>query len=288
MFQYTAAPEGSFRQFRNQRVSAPSLLPAVSLVAGLTLGAGVEEAHATKSEPFKEANVHFETNASGCDMGIQMFFDTEGVTTLSVEDPNDDVIYSVEVTAGMADIGGQTEGFLEGVEPQIDELLAELGCEPSDEGEPIPLAELFAAFPAGKYEFEGQGGGATFEGSATLTHNIPAGPEITAPLDGTVVSANEDLLIEWEEVTDPILPGLGPVDIVGYHIVVAAIGQSPAQLDIDVAEDVFSVTVPEQFLEPGTVYEFEVLATDKGGNQTITEGGAVCTEPITQDKCFLP
>ena len=29
-------------------------------------------------EPFKRTNIHFETNASACDMGIQMSFDTDG------------------------------------------------------------------------------------------------------------------------------------------------------------------------------------------------------------------
>jgi len=283
MFQYRTAPEGSFRQFCNQRASACSLLPAVSLVAGLTLAAGVEEAHATKSEPFKLTNIHFETNETACDMGIQISFDTEGITELSIEDPDDQVIYSAQSTAGMADIGGQTEGFLEGVEPPVEGI----GCEPDPEGV-ISVEDLFTAFPAGKYEFEGQGGGVTFEGSAILTHNIPAGPVIIAPAGGTVVSANEDLLIEWEEVTDPIIPSLGPVQIVGYHIVVAAIGQPSAQLDVDVLDDVTSVTVPAEFLQPGTVYEFEVLATDKGGNQTITELGAVCTAPTTPANCDLP
>ena len=43
----------------------------------------------------------------------------------------------------MKAVGGQTEGFLEGVEPQITELLEVLGCEPSDEEEEISLEELF-------------------------------------------------------------------------------------------------------------------------------------------------
>jgi hypothetical protein len=32
------------------------------------------------------------------------------------------------------------------------------------------------------------------------------------------------------------------------------------------------VTVPNELLEPGTEYTFEVLAIEEGGNQTITEG----------------
>ena len=46
--------------------------------------------------------------------------------------------------------------------------------------------------------------------------------------------------------------------------------------------------VRKQFLEPNRIYEFEVLATEKGGNQTITEGGAFCTPPIAAEDCELP
>ena len=59
-----------------------------------------------------------------------------------------------------------------------------------------------------------------FEGEAKLTHKIPAGPEITAPVDGAVVPHDAPLLIRWKKVTRPILPSLGPVEIVGYHVVV--------------------------------------------------------------------
>jgi hypothetical protein len=44
--------------------------------------------------------------------------------------------------------GGQTEGFLEGIEPQITELLNALGCAPSSEEGTSNLAAVFAAWPA--------------------------------------------------------------------------------------------------------------------------------------------
>ena len=90
----------SCRRFCYQRVSASSWLPAVSLLAGLTLCAGLQEAHAQGEEPFKFMNIHFETNASGCDMGIQILFDTDGVTELSIEDPNGVVVFSSQTASG--------------------------------------------------------------------------------------------------------------------------------------------------------------------------------------------
>ena len=174
------------------------------------------------------ANIHFETNASACDMGIQILFDTDGITEGSVTDPNRRRIYSFQSAGGMKAIGGQTEGFLEGVEPQITELLSALGCEPSDEEGEISLEELFTAFPAGDYTFRGTRTGAKFKDQATLTHFIPAGPDIVAPAEGTVVP-DEAASHRLGPVTEAILttnPDLGPVNIVGYHVVVV---EEPAE-----------------------------------------------------------
>ena len=154
-------------------------------VTGVALAAAATPAIAAQPEPFKLTNIHFETNASACDMGIQISFDTDGITEGSVEDPNDQIVYSFRAVDSMENTHDQTEGFQERVEPPIIDLESALGCEPSDDA--ISLTELFTAWPAGTYEFEGRSGGVEFEGIAKLTHKIPAGPEITAPGDGDVV-----------------------------------------------------------------------------------------------------
>src|SRR5262245_26235491 len=103
-----------------EHLKASLWLPAVPLVAGLAFCAGLQEASAAPAdEPFDAASLHFETNATDCDMGVQMFFDSPGVTEMTVKDPNGHVVYSVHTFEGMADVGGLTESFLEGVEPQI-------------------------------------------------------------------------------------------------------------------------------------------------------------------------
>ena len=245
-------------------------LPLVGLA--LAALAPAEARAADPPEPFKVANIHFETNASACDMGIQLIFDTEGITDGSVEDPEGKKIYTFHSKGAMKETGGQTEGFLEGIEPQITELIEALGCAPSDEEEEVSLDDLFEAFPAGVYTFKGKGGGVRSEGEATLSHAIPAGPVITAPANGSIVP-DAPLLIDWNAVTQPILSNLGPVTIVGYHvIVVEGGGEALPQLDIDVPASATSVTVPSQYLEPNTFYNFEILATEASGNQTISEG----------------
>ncbi len=263
-------------------------------VAGVALAAAATTpATAAQPEPFKLTNIHFETNASACDMGIQISFDTDGITEGSVEDPNEQVVFSFRAVDGMEVTQDVTEGFQERVEPPIIDLESALGCEPSPDA--ISLSELFATWPAGTYEFEGRSGGVEFEGIARLTHKIPAGPEITAPDDGAVVPHDAPLLIRWKKVTGPILPNLGPVEIVGYHVVVVDVtnpvlppGKLKTALDADLSKTETTFLVPKQYLEPNRIYEFEVLATDKGGNQTITEGGAFCTPPIAPANCELP
>ncbi|NWF67979.1 MAG: hypothetical protein HXY40_02720 [Chloroflexi bacterium] len=49
-------------------------------------------------------------------------------------------------------------------------------------------------------------------------------------------------------------------------------GFSQPLLDIHVAADRRRLSVPVEFLQPGTTYELEVLAIEESGNQTITNG----------------
>ena len=157
MFRCHPRPDRSRKESRAPSAKVLLWLPTGLLAAGMAPATTVQAADAarTPAEPFKVANIHFETNASACDMGIQIIFDTDGITKGLVKDPNGRRIYSFQSAGGMKAIGGQTEGFLEGVEPQITELLAALGCEPSDEEEEISLDDLFEAFPAGDYTFKG-------------------------------------------------------------------------------------------------------------------------------------
>lgn len=243
--------------------------------------------------PFKITNIHFETNSSACDMGIQFSFDTDGITEGEIDNPFDQTVFFLRAVRGQEETHDITEVFQERVEPPIVELEQALGCEPSDDA--ITLTELLSNWPAGTYEFDGVTGREEFEGAAVLTHKVPAGPVITAPEDGVIVPHDANLTIRWQKVSTPILPFLGPVTVVGYHVVVADVtvpvlppGRTKTVFDVDVSRSETSMLVPKQFLEPGRIYEFEVLATEKGGNQTITEGGVFCTPPIAEADCEAP
>lgn len=292
MIQYSVEPDRSQLPVFRPRVPASVWSLSVLLVAAPVPGIAPRDALAAPpSEPFKIAAIHIETNASACDMGIQIFFDTEGITSGFVESPGGRRIYQFSAKGSMKETGGQSEGFLEGLEPQITELLDEFDCEPGDEGV-SSLDDFLDAFPEGDYTFKGGKPGAKFESIAALNHKIPAGPEIVAPAAGTGgLNPNANLTIDWNAVTGPIIPELGPIDpadIVGYHVIVVDTATEPApELDVDVPSDVTDFLVPAQYLLPNKVYQVEVLATEDGGNQTISED-FFCTAPIATVDCELP
>jgi hypothetical protein len=256
--------------------------------------ASMAEKPRDEEQPFKQTNIHFETNASACDMGIQMSFDTDGITEAEVENPYGDVVFSMRSVYGMEETFDVTEMFQERVEPPISDLIDELGCE-DVEDEAVMLSDLLAAWPEGWYEFDGESRGEEFEGEARLTHRIPAGPEILAPEDGDIVDDDKHLRIRWRKVRRPLVSYLGPIEIAGYHIVVVDVtdptlepGATKYGIEADVPAGENSFLVPKQFIEPGRIYEFEVLATEVFGNETITEGGVFCTPPVTDDACEAP
>jgi hypothetical protein len=140
--------------------------------------------------------------------------------------------------------------------------------------EEFSFEDLKAKFPEGQYRVRAASfDGSILTGSATFTHDVPAPPTVTHPAEGAVVSTS-DLEIEWEDVTETV--DGGPVTITGYEVIVTKVdhtdphGFSQPILDVHLPADRNSLSIPIQFLEPGTEYELEVLALEVSGNQTIT------------------
>ena len=210
-----------------------------------------------------------ETNASDCDSGIQIFFDGEAWKNVKISTPLGRTIFDIRLKGSLNGFG-LTEHFNESMEPPMEELVnafPELEC---DEPE-FTLQEFFELFPEGLYEFEGTTvEGDKLDGEAEFLHIIPASPVIVTPAEG-VAQDPSDTVISWLAVTDPILADLGPVDIVGYQVIVETLEEPPLQYVIDLPASSLAVTVPPEFLEPDTEYKFEILAIDASGNQTIVE-----------------
>lgn len=193
--------------------------------------------------PFEEVKIIIEVNATDGDAGLQIFFDAEDWREVEVFGPDGQTIFEVE---GQSSLGehGMTELFIESAEPSFEDL---------------PLEEFLLRFPAGEYRFSGVTiEGDVLVGAATLTHAIPDGPVIVSPEEDSVQDPN-NTVVRWEPVADP--PGS---EIVGYQVIVEG-------FSVELPATATSVTVPPEFLEPGTEYSFEVLAIEESGNQTITE-----------------
>ncbi|HNP28503.1 MAG TPA: hypothetical protein PKK23_05630 [Nitrospirales bacterium] len=154
---------------------------------------------------------------------------------------------------------------------------------PSEEANEV-VRTFLSKFPAGHYEYEGKTvDGAELEGEATLTHVLPALPEIKAPVSRTDEPPQVDrfnLVIEWNPVTTQFLHN-GPVEVIEYQVIldqveplrtIPWIDGSARRGLINVPGHVTRLTVPPEYLLPGTLYEFEVLAIEASGNTTISVG----------------
>ena len=92
-------------------------------------------------------------------------------------------------------------------------------------------------------------------------------------MTGTPVP-RDDLIIGWDQVTETTTGA--PVTISGYEVIITKEvpddpnGFSRPTYDVHVTPTQNALSVPAEFLEPGTVYELEVLALERSGNQTIT------------------
>lgn len=269
---------------RRDRLFSPCLpqalsrLPAAMLAAGLTLGAFAQDARGQDEDGilFSDVSIILETNATDCDTGLQLFFDGDPWKSVIAQDPDGERILQVSAKGSLLGFG-LTEQFNETNEPVMAELVEGFPDLECDEPE-FTLEELFELFPEGIYEFEGRTvEGDEIEGEATLSHVIPAPPEIVAPSEDDPQNPN-NVVIMWNRVDAPILPGFGrgplldEVEIVGFHVVVEREDPEPLVVfTVDLPADATQVKVPPEFLQSGAIYKFEVLQIDVSGNQTIAE-----------------
>ena len=205
------------------------------------------------------AKLLIEHNATDEDTGFQIATDGDAWNDLIITGPDGNAILSVSTVGAMRNVG-LTEMFFETQEP---------------ENAVAPIDEWIANLPEGTYSFSGTDvEGTTTQGEATLTHDTPAGPVITAPEEDAVVSADEDLTISW----DPVAVTIDDVEVnvTHYQLIVEEDVESEHQgfgktiYSVTVPSTVTSMRVPSEFLAAGTAYAFEVLAIEESGNQTLS------------------
>jgi hypothetical protein len=238
---------------------AKAFMPAGILVLAFAIGLVPIPGVAGEGEPLKDVKFIIEHNATDEDTGFQVFLDGERWNRLEVESPTGRSLLEVR-TRGPLRFLGLTEFFFETTEPP---------------NKQVPIGVLLEHFPEGEYELEAHAvGGGVMTGEARLTHVIPKGPEILTPRRGQVVDP-DNAVVSWKPVTESIRGE--PVEIVGYEVIIGKLVDAPPPpgfsklvLSVHVTGRTTSLTAPPEFFEPATEYEFEVLALEVGGNQTIS------------------
>ena len=222
----------------------------------------------TEGEEFETAMLFVEHNATDADTGIQGNFGGEAWTELCIWKPDGELVLSVRPEGAMADLG-VADLFFESREPPNDER---------------SIDELLSAFPEGDYLVGATGfDGTARVASAAFTHDIPTEPAITSPRlaedeedAADLVLARRDVVVSWEAVTETL--NGDPANITGYEVIVTKVdhddpnGLSRPVYDVHLGPDATSLPVPDEFFEPATLYELEVLALEVSGNQTISLG----------------
>ncbi|MGI0013211.1 MAG: hypothetical protein ACREBU_07190 [Nitrososphaera sp.] len=248
------------------------LLAAVlsTTFAGLFMGVqfasageeGSKKAVSTDSDSptIEQAKLIIEHNAADEDTGFQGFVDGDGWNRMTLTGPDGRQLdFKAKGELGQL---GLTELFFETVEP---------------ENADVPISEILETLPEGDYTYESTGievGEKLGKASATalLTHDIPAAPELLTPEEDEEVPV-DDLLVSWEPV-DKTIDGRD-VNIIAYQLIIEKDEEPHPNmigtfgLSMYLPADVTEITVPGEFFEPSTDYEWELLAIEESGNQTI-------------------
>jgi hypothetical protein len=242
-------------------IAALGLVP-LALIA-VAVSSALRAAEAGRSIPLKEAKLNIEHNATDEDTGFQGAIDSEGWRNLTVRGPDGEVL-TFQTRGDMNELG-LTELFFETVEPANAD---------------VPIEEVLDTLPEGKYTISGTAvedgtPAGTTSGVALLTHNIPEGPRLISPADGSTVPTS-GVVASWAPVSKTITGK--PVKIIAYQLIIEK--DAPVDrhmigkfgLSMYLPPTTTSIAVPNGFLEPATAYNWEVLAIEESGNQTLSSG----------------
>jgi hypothetical protein len=244
------------------------IVGVVAAMASSCTSAGQEPDCPIEGEVLETAKLYIEHNATDADTGVHGVFGGEAWSELCIWAPDGELIMVVDPQGPLGDLT-VSDLFFESREPPNDEFT---------------IDDLKAAFPEGDYTV----GGNDFEGAprvgmARFTHDVPAEPEITAPIlsedekaAGQATVSAVGLVVTWNPVTEMVSGD--SLMVTGFEVIVTKVdhddphGWSRPVYDVHVGPDATSLSVPEEFFEAGTVYELEVLVLEESGNQTISVG----------------
>jgi hypothetical protein len=261
---------------RATRISAGALLVAGALVLNGCSGTEPEAARPAEDgttcpdegEPFDGATLlYIEYNETDGDTGVHGSFGFDGLREVCLRAPDGEQQLLVDPVGPLGELG-INDFFFESREPPLDEY---------------SIDDLKSDFPEGEYTISGTDfEGTPRLGTARFTHDVPRGPVVTEPAledeenaaDAVVPASG--LVVRWEPVTET-LDG-EPVTVTAYEVIVNQVewddpdSASRPVYDVHVPPDRTEFPVADGFLEPGTLYELEVIVLEESGNQTITVG----------------
>lgn len=227
-----------------------------------------------------KAKLLVEHNATDEDTGFQGFADGDPWNSLTITDPDGNPMVTATPGGGLLDFG-LTEFFFETSEPENAE---------------VPIADVLARLQQGEYTFSGLLVDAGDSSLATpFSHEIPQGPVLLTPADGSTGLDPGSIVVSWQPVTKTIDDT--DVTIVGYQVIVEEDsepqypqGFARALFSIYMPAAASSVTIPQTFFKANACYKYEVLAIESSGNQTLSsaafETGTGCAaggEPPEDD-----
>lgn len=213
--------------------------------------------------PMKQAKLIIEHNATDNDTGFQIFLDADGWEKLQITGPAG-LVAEFSPSGRMTELG-MTELFLETVEPA---------------NANVPLAKILEKMPEGEYQFiatASKMGGVDGQiiGKATLSHKIPDGVILVAPLEGATVPLGHTKM-EWQ-ASNKAINGSG-LNIIAYQLIVEK-DEEPHKtmigkrgLSMYLPASTTSIEIDKVFFEATTHYKWEVLAIEESGNQTLQSG----------------
>lgn len=206
-----------------------------------------------------DAKLLIEHNATDEDTGFQGFADGAPWNSLTISDPNGDPILTAMPDGGLLDFG-LTEFFFETSEPENAE---------------VPIADVLARLSVGDYDVTGL---LVDAGDSSMTtpfsHEIPQGPVLLTPADESTGVDPGSVVVSWQPVTRTIDDT--DATIVGYQVIVEEDGEpqftqgfARALFSVHLPASATSVSIPESFFKDNACYEYEVLAIESSGNQTL-------------------
>ncbi|HZM31082.1 MAG TPA: hypothetical protein VFB77_11365 [Acidimicrobiales bacterium] len=224
---------------RHHRLIGLALLGAAPLVFP-AIAHGAPE----RAEPFDDARLEIEVNATDGDAGFQIFADAEEWNRFEIFRPDGGRIVNFRTDGNLVDFG-LSELFSESSEPPFTEL---------------PFAEFKKLFPAGNYRFEGETiDGRKLTSGVRFSHQVLDAPQFVQPEDGGTLPTDH-AVIQWAPVRRAV----------DYEVIVTREDEERV-LDVTLSPDRTTLTVPPEFLDPGAGYGIEVHAAAPSGNRIFTE-----------------